>query len=308
MKKALFVLLVVLMGINGVSANGQKDDGKIVIGYTFHSDQDVFQHLMKEEVLKAAEAKGWEVKVIDPMKDIEKQLAAVETFISLGVDGVILNPIDWTGSMPAVKMCNDAGIPIVAVNSRLNPEAGDFIYVGSDNYDAGKIEGEYMAKVLPENANIVYLQGTPGMDHAVKRRQAILDTVLAVRKDVTLLADQTANYDRAEGMKVMEDWIQAFPKIDGVIAANDQMALGALEALKGAGLSGVMIAGIDGTQEARQNVKDGTFTISVLQDQVGQSQAAVDTLDKMLNGETLTEDVMVPFKAITKENIDEYLN
>ncbi len=145
MKKALFVLLVVLMGINGVFANGQKDDGKIVIGYTFHSDQDVFQHLMKEEVLKAAEAKGWEVKVIDPMKDIEKQLAAVETFISLGVDGVILNPIDWTGSMPAVKMCNDAGIPIVAVNSRLNPEAGDFIYVGSDNYDAG-VDSEYGRK------------------------------------------------------------------------------------------------------------------------------------------------------------------
>ena len=308
MRKAVLVLLVTLIAVGGVFANGQKDDGKIVIGHTFYSDQNPFQHTMKEMIVKAVEAKGWEIKVIDPMYDIEKQIAAVETFVSLGVDAVILNPLDYTGSMPAAKLCNDSGIPLVCVNSRMNPEAGDFIYVGSDNYDAGKIQGEYMAKVLPKNANIVYLQGTPGTDHAVKRRQAILDTVINVRKDITLLADQTANYDRAEGMMVMEDWIQAFPKIDGVIAANDQMALGALEAIKGARLSGVMIAGIDGTIEADQCVKEGTFTMSVLQDQAGQSQASVDTIEKMLNGETVTGDVMVPFKAITIENVDEYLN
>ncbi len=307
MRKAVFVLLVALMVAGGLFAEGQKENEKILIGHTFYSDQNPFQHVMKEMIIEAVEAKGWEIKVIDPMNDIEKQLSAVETFVSLGVDAVILNPLDYTGTMPAAKMCNDAGIPLVCVNSRMNPEAGDFVYVGSDNYDAGKIQGEYMAEVLPANANIVYLQGTPGTDHAAKRRQAIMDTVVNARKDITLLADQTANYDRAEGMMVMEDWIQAFNDIDGVIAANDQMALGALEAIKGAGLSGIMIAGIDGTVEANQCVKEGTFTMTVLQDQLGQSLAAVETVEKLLNGEKITEDVLVPFKAITIDNVDNFL-
>ena len=308
MKKAVLFLLVALMAVGGIFANGQKDEGKVVVGYTFASDQDVFQHLLKEEFLQVCAEKGWEVKVIDPMFDIEKQIAAVETFISLGVDAVVVDPLDYEGTMPVVPMCNDADIPLVSINSRINPEAGDFIFVGSDNYDAGKIEGEYMAKVLPANANIVYLRGTAGMNHTIKRRQAILDTVLGVRKDVTLLAEQDADYDRNEGMMIMEDWIQAFPKIDGVISANDQMSLGALEALKGAAISGVLIAGIDGTDEAIQCVQEGTFAITVLQDKYGQAKTSADTVEMMLNTGTRTgEDIMVPFRPITKENIDQYI-
>jgi len=307
MKKLVMAMLVAVLAIGGAFAEGQQDDGKITVGYTFHSAQDVFQNQLKEEFVKAAEAKGWEVKVIDPLMDIEKQVAAVETFVSLGVDAIAISPLDYSGCIPVVKLANDAGIPLVTVNSRIDPAAGDFTYVGSDNYDAGKLEGEYMAKVLPQGAKIVYLQGIPGMDHSIKRHQAIMDTVIDVRPDVELIADQTANYDRAEGMMVMEDLIQAFPQIDAVIAANDQMALGALEALKGAGISGVMIGGIDGTTEAKQNVKDGTFTITVLQDKAGQAQAAVATIEKILNGETAPENVIVPFKPITKENIDEYM-
>ncbi len=310
MKKAVLVILMVLMVIGGIFAEGQKDDGKITIGYTFHSAQDVFQNQLKEEFVKAAEAKGWEVKVIDPLLDIEKQVAAVETFISLGVDAIGISPLDSQGCIPAVKMANDAGIPIVSVNARIDPSAGEFVYVGSDNYDAGKMEGEYIASILPQGANVIYLQGTPGMDHSIKRRQAIMDTVIDARPDVTLLADQTANYDRAEGMMVMEDLIQAFPQFgegDALITANDQMSLGGLEALKGAGISGVIIGGIDGTDEAKQNVKNGTFAITVLQDKAGQAQTSIDTIEKILNGETVDGDVMVPFVPITKENIDEFM-
>lgn len=306
MKKALLVALLASLAFGGAFAAGQQDDGKITIGYTFHSAQDVFQNQLKEEFIKAAEAKGWEVKVIDPLLDIEKQVAAVETFISLGVDAIGISPLDANGCVPAVKMANEAGIPIVSVNARINPNAGEFVYVGSDNYDAGQMEGEYMAKVLPADAKVVYLQGTPGMDHSVKRRQAVLDE-LGKRSDIEVVADQTANFDRAEGMMVMEDMIQAFPRIDGVIAANDQMALGALEALKGAGIPGVMIGGIDGTDEAKQNVKNGTFTITVLQDKVGQAATSVEIIERLLKGEKITGDVMVPFVPITEENIDDFM-
>ena len=306
MKKALLVLLMGLMILGGLFAEGQKDDGKIVLGYTFHSAQDVFSNLIKNEFVAYAESKGAEVKVIDPLLDIEKQVAAVETFISLGVDAIVCQPLDYTGAIPAVAMANDAGIPFVAINSEIGGD-GTFTYVGSLNYDAGAIEGDYMAKVLPENAKIVYLRGTEGMDHTIQRRKGIQDTLLDVRPDVELLAEQTALYDRAEGMMVMEDWIQAFPQIDGVLSANDQMALGALEALKGAGIEGVMIAGIDGTTEAKQNVKNGTFAITVLQDAVAQAQTSCDVALKLIAGEKVEPRVIIPFKPITAENVDEYL-
>ena len=261
---------------------------------------------MKNEFVTAAEAKGIAVKVIDPILDIEKQVAAIETFISLGVDAIVCSPLDYTGAIPAVANANDAGIPFVALNAEIGGD-GTFTYVGSLNYDAGVIEGEHFAKVLPQDAKIVYLRGTEGMDHTMARRKGIQDSLMDVRPDVELLAEQTAMYDRAEGMMVMEDWIQAFPQIDGVIAANDQMALGALEALKGAGIEGVLIGGIDGTTEARQNVKTGLFSITVLQDAAAQAQTSLETAIKLINGEKVEPRIIVPFKPITVENIDEFL-
>ena len=166
----------------------------------------------------------------------------------------MVNALDYEGLAPAVENCRKAGIPFVNLGSKVAGE--DIYYVGSQHYDSGYIEGDYMAKVLPENAKVVYLGGTPGMDHSIDRRRGIQDALLNKRPDVELLSEQAADYDRTRGMKVMEDWLQVFPQIDGVIAANDQMALGALEALRGANRAkGVMIAGIDGTLEAKQYVK-----------------------------------------------------
>jgi inositol transport system substrate-binding protein len=279
---------------------------KLTIGYTFHSAQDVFQNLLKDEFVKAAKEKGIKVRVIDPQLDIEKQAAAIETFITLGVDAIVCSPLDYQGAIPGVLAANKEKIPYVAINSEIGGD-GDFVYVGSLNYDAGVIEGEYMGKVLPKDAKIVYLRGTEGMDHTIARRKGIQDALLAKRPDVKLLAEQTAKYDRAEGMRVMEDWIQTYPEINGVLSANDQMALGALEALKGAGIEGVLIAGIDGTDEARQNVKNGTFAITVLQDAHGQATTALQAAIDLIEGKKVEKRIIVPFKPITKENIDQYM-
>lgn len=300
MKKVFVAVLVIMMMASVAYAK------KLTIGYTFHSAQDVFQNILKNEFVKAAKEKGIKVRVIDPQLDIEKQMAAIETFITLGVDAIVCSPLDFQGAIPGVLAANKAGIPFVALNSEIGGK-GDFVYVGSLNYDAGAIEGEYMAKVLPKGAKIVYLRGTEGMDHTIARRKGIQDALLDKRPDVKLLAEQTAKYDRAEGMRVMEDWIQTYPKIDGVLSANDQMALGALEALKGAGLKGVLIAGIDGTDEARQNVKNGTFAITVLQDAVGQARTGLKAALDLIEGKKIEKRIIVPFKPITKENIDQYM-
>ncbi len=307
MKKAVLVVLLVLLAMGGIFAEGQKDDEKISMGYTFHSAQDVFSNMIKNEFVAAAEAEGVEVTVIDPLLDIEKQVAGIETFISLGVDAIVCQPLDYAGLIPGVKMANDAGIPFISINSEIDPSAGEFTYVGSLNYDAGAIQGEHFAKVLPQGAKIVYLRGTEGMDHTIQRRKGVQEKLLDVRPDVVLLAEQTALYDRAEGMMVMEDWIQAFPQIDAVLSANDQMALGALEALKGAGIEGVLIGGIDGTTEAKQNVKNGTFSITVLQNAPAQAKTSFDVAMKLIKGEQVDKRVIIPFEGITAENIDDYM-
>ncbi|MFV0439199.1 MAG: sugar ABC transporter substrate-binding protein [Desulfopila sp.] len=301
MKRLLLAVLVCMMMVG--TAHAKK---KVTIGFTFHSAQLPFQNILKDDFVKAAEEQGIEVKVIDPLIDIYRQNAAIDNFITLGVDAIVCSPLDYEGSVPGVLAANSAGIPYVAVNVEVGGN-GDFVYVGSLNYDAGLIEGEYMAKFLPENAQILYLRGTEGMEHTIARRKGVQDALLEKRPDVKLLAEQSAKYERAEGMRVMEDWIQAYPKIDGVIAANDEMALGALEALKGAGIEGVMIAGIDGTQEARERVKDGTFAITVLQDAHGQAVAALQAAIDLIDGKKVEKRVIIPFRPITKENVDEYL-
>lgn len=301
MKNGLVALLVVLM-----TASMAYAEKNITIGYTFFSSDDVFQNGLKDMFVKAAKEKGVDVRVFDPAMNIDKQNDAIKAFIESGVKAIVCNPLDYKGSIPGVEAANKAGIPYVAVNTKVG--GGDFVYVGSRNYDSGIIEGEHMAKVLPKNANIVYLSGTEGLNHTIDRRKGIQDALLDKRSDVKLLAEKTANYDRTEGLKVMQDWIQAFPKIDGVIAANDQMALGALEALTGAGIKGVLIAGIDGTTEAKQNVKNDTFAITVLQDAEAQASTALQAALDLIEGKKLDKEIIIPFKPITKENVDKYLN
>jgi len=310
MKKygAIMLALLVATGAAFAQKATKPGGGNITIGYTFFSATDVFQNMLKNAFVDAAKAKGVDVKVIDPQLDIGKQLEAIDSFISLKVDAIVCSPLDPQGAIPGVVAANKAKIPYIAVNSMLG-EGGKATYVGSLNYDSGIIEGTYMAKVLKPNAKIVYLRGTEGMTHTIDRRKGVQDALLNVRKDVTLLAEQTGNYDRTQAMKVMEDWIQAFPQIDGVLAANDQMALGALEAMKTAKKDkGVLFAGIDGTKEAVQDVQGGSFAITVLQDAKGQAAGALDAALQLINGKTLPPRIIIPFTGITKDNYTKFLN
>lgn len=302
MKKVFVALLLVLLTAS--MAYAKKN---ITIGYTFFSSQDVFQNNLKDKFVEAAKEKGVDVQVVDPAMNLDKQNEAINAFIKSGVNAIVCNPLDYEGSIAGVQAANEAGIPYVAVNTEVGG-GGNSVYVGSRNYDSGVIEGEHMAKILPQNAKIVYLRGTEGLKHTIARRKGIQDALLDKRSDVKLLAEKTGNYDRAEGMQLMKEWIQAFPKIDGVIAANDQMALGALEALKGAGIDGVLIAGIDGTTEATQNVKNDTFAITVLQDVEAQATAALQAALDLIEGKKIDKEIIIPFKPIIKENVDQYLN
>ncbi len=290
------------------------------IGYVNLADTDVFCMSRRDAFKEAAEAAGYSVEATDGNNDVQKQIDQTKSFIAKGVDAIIIVPCDAAGIVPAVQEANKAGIPVILFgNNATGADDLKYTFIGSPHYDSGYMQGEYFASILPENSNICYLAGTAGLDHAVMRRNGMKDALeKAGRTDVTILDDQDGDYVKDEGMRITQAWIQTFGEGDGkvkfnaIIAANDQMALGAMEALKGANLltnaGEIKISGIDGTADAMQAVKDGFMAQTVLQDAPGQGAAAVETIQKILAGEDPGAEVMVPYVSITKDNVDQYLS
>lgn len=280
---------------------------KFVIGYTNLADTDVFTISRKTAFIEAIKADpDVEVRFTDANLDISKQLDQIDNFVAQHVNAIMVVPVDFEGIVPGIEKANAAGIPVIALGIRAG--GGNYTFVGSDNYDAGKLQGEFMKEKLPKDAKIVYLQGTPGLTHSKERLAGFTDTALKARPDVTVLASLSADYDRAQGMKVTEDWIQSFPHFDAIIAANDQMALGALEALKTADrLQGVLISGVDGTVDALKAIKAGEMAQSIFQNAKGQAEAAFEVIEGLKAGQPAPKEKIVAFESITQDNVDNYL-
>ncbi|WFU90903.1 sugar ABC transporter substrate-binding protein (plasmid) [Rhizobium sp. CC1099] len=277
---------------------------KFVVGYANMADTDVFVMARKTAFIDAAKKDATvEVNFADANNDASKQLDQIDNFIAQKVNAIIVVPVDFQGIVPGVEKANEAGIPVIALG--IASAGGKYTFVGSKNIDAGRLQGEYMKANLPKDAKILYLQGTPGLSHTQERLKGFEDAL--GRPDVTALANLSANYDRAEGMKVTEDWIQSFPQFDAIVAANDQMALGALQALKGADrLKGVMISGVDGTADALNAITAGEMSQTIFQDAAGQAKAAFDVVEGLKKGEPAPAEKLVPFASITKDNVQQY--
>ncbi len=282
---------------------------KFVVGYTNLADTDVFTMSRKNAFIEAVKADpSIEIKFADANGDIQKQLDQINTFIAQKVNAIIIVPVDYDGIVPGVEAANKAGIPVIALGIQSN--GGDYCYVGSKNYDAGFMQGEFIAKNLPENGKVLYLEGEPGLYHSTERKQGFADA-LKSRTDITILDSVTGNYDKAKGMNVMQDWIQKYPNatdFQAVVAANDQMALGAMEALKTSGrLEGVMISGIDGVKDALTAIKAGEMSQSIFQNAVGQADGGFQVIQMLKKGEDPGEQFEVPFESIDSTNVDTYM-
>ncbi|MFM2348594.1 MAG: hypothetical protein RL654_3347 [Pseudomonadota bacterium] len=277
---------------------------KFAVGYTNIADADFFPNMVRKAFIEAARTDAdIDVKFTDANNDIARQLDQIDNFIAQKVKAIVVVPVDYEGITPGIERANKAGIPVVTLN--IQAKGGKSTFVGSKNLDAGRMQGEFMVKALPQGAKVMYLQGTPGLYHSMEREQGFM-AALKARKDVTVLSSLSGNYGRAEGMKITEDWVQRHPKFDAIVAANDQMALGALQALKTAGRKGVLISGIDGTADAKAAIKAGEMAQSVLQNGQAQAQGAFKVLTELKAGKAAPTDVLVPFESITKDNVARY--
>ncbi|NTA19462.1 sugar ABC transporter substrate-binding protein [Agrobacterium tumefaciens] len=305
MKLIAKLALACAVSVSALSAGAAFAADKFVVGYANMADTDVFVMARKNAFVEAAKSDAdIEVNFSDANNDASKQLDQIDNFIAQKVNAIVVVPVDYQGIVPGVEKANAAGIPVIALG--IQSAGGKYTFVGSKNIDAGRLQGEFMKANLPKDAKILYLEGTPGLSHTQERKKGFEEAL--GRSDVTTLASLSANYDRAEGMKVTEDWIQSFPKFDGIIAANDQMALGALEALKGANrLKGVFISGVDGVPDALTAIKAGEMSQTIFQDAAGQAKAAFEVVEGIKKGEQPPAEKLVPFASITKENVAQFI-
>lgn len=288
------------------NANTDTEDEKLVIGVAYQDFTNEFTTELQIGVQNAAKELGIELIEVDGKGLAENQLSQVENFITQGVDGIILNPYDADGCAPAVTAAKNAGIPIVVVNAKTSNVDEADAFVGSDDVIGGEMEMQYVADQLGGKGTIVIMSGLYGNSAQIDRQQGI-DNILANYPDITVYAEQTGNWVRDEGMTLMENWLQSGEKIDAVVAHNDQMALGALQAIEEAKPENdIIIIGIDAIADAVNSVANDGMTATILQDGQGQGASALETVVKVIKGENFEKTVNIPFILITKDNVADY--
>ncbi|MGJ3261822.1 MAG: substrate-binding domain-containing protein [Salinarimonas sp.] len=267
-----------------------------------------------------------DLTIFDGRYDALVQQEQFETMITQGFDAIIFVPIDIEAGATAVQAAADAGIPVIGSNTRVNSDQLT-AYVGSDDVRSGYMEAKIVLDAIGCEGNVVVIEGPIGQSAQIQRLEGN-EMALAECPNVAVLEQQTANWSRAEAQTLMENWITAHPgEIDGVIGQNDEMALGAIEAIKAAGLdvNDFAIAGIDGVTDALMAVKRNEMS-SILQDARAQAQGALDLAiqaateadyepmsdiweqypDMAWSGGTQAE-YNVPWTPVTMENVDELL-
>lgn len=290
---------------SGDEGNKTEDDGKIVIGVSMLNLGNEFIVQIKEGMEAKAEELGVELLVNDAQKSADKQLQQIDTFIAQGVDAIIVNPVETEASSPAVEKAKQAGIPVINVNGVTTAEPD--VFVGSRDEESAEIAIEFIADQLGGKGNFVMMHGHPGQAAEIKRTDGA-KAALENYPDLKLIAEQTANWSRDEALTLMQNWLLAYEgQIDAVFAQNDEMGMGALQALESAGKTDITLISIDAIADALQAVKDGRLNATVFQNAVGQGGGSIEAAVKLVKGETVEKETYIPFELVTQDNVDEYL-
>lgn len=276
-------------------AEGEKPTVALIIP-TLTTD---FFVTMKDAAVKYAEEKNVELIVLDSQDDAAKMASNVEDVITKKVDFILLTPTDSDASVTSVEAANAAGIPVITIDRTSN--GGEvFSHIASDNVAGGKMAGDYIAEKLGGKGNVVELQGIPGASAATDRGQGFNDA-MAANADIKVVAAQTANFAKAEGMTVTENILQAQESVDAIFAHNDEMALGAVEAVAASGRTDIMIVGFDAAKDAVAAVEAGTMAATVAQNPSLMIQTGIDSALKVLAGETIETSIPVALDLVTKD-------
>ncbi len=278
----------------------------VTIGIALSTLNNPYFVTLNDAAKAEAQAKGATIAAADGQNDLAKQTSEIEDFISKKVSCIIVNPVDSSGIVPAVTEANTAKIPVVAVDRGVTG-AATAGFIASDNVQAGKLAADALLKALNGSGKIAVLTGVPGASATNDRTKGFQQS-LAANPGVTVVANQTAQFDRATALSVTENILQAHPDIKGIFAENDEMALGAIQALTAAGKAGkVFVTSIDGTADGMKAVVAGTLLETIAQQPAFMGKTAVDYCVTLAGGGTVPSGMTAsPLIEITKANVSQY--
>lgn len=309
----LSMSLLIGCGTDGTESGGEttKSDGEYLVGFANNSDTYNYCAKFRSYLKEATEAKGISITVTDAGGDTNVQNGQIDDFIVQNVDVVSAISNDLDGSVPALEAARSAELPYVSFLTSVS--GGDdydgYIYVGSPNYDAGKAQGEYLCEAFPEGASVLYFTGAPNDQQYIDRKQGLEDA-LKENSAIKILDEYNVENSKDLGMSTTEDCLMSYDKIDAIICQNDDAALGVIEALKSAGKVGdIQVLGVDGSDDALQSILNEEMTMIALQDAKAQAEAGADIFEQLKNGTDPAdiEDVNIPFKIVTKDNVNDYM-
>ena len=303
LKKIVILAALALITLPIAAEGAQEDDGKITIGCTFDYVSDFMAYVADGAAGYGVDHPEVEVIILDAKLDLQIQNSQVENLIARKVDAIVIKPVDTSATQPISNLCKEAGIPLIATNSEVSSEHTS--YIGSDHKLSGLLQMEAIADMLGGEGNIAILVGDP-KNQASRDRTAGNKEIIENFPGMTVIAEQTGKWMRDEGMRVMENWLQAGLDIDAVVGNNDEMAIGAALAIAESGRD-ILVAGIDATPDALRYLKDDTMACTVFQNGYGQGYVAVETAVKVVQGESVESYVDVPYELVTKALADEYI-
>ncbi len=260
---------------------------------------------MQDQAKKSPD--GVRLQVEDSASDVGRQLSQVESFINQKVDAIIVNPADTAATQRITAKVREAGIPLVYVNSR--PEVDTLpagvVFVGTDERAIGRMQMQYLAEKMNGKGHLAIILGRLAHSDTRKRTDGVKD-VLQQFPDIKVVEQQSGDWQRDQGMNIMNSWVVSGEQIDAVASNNDEMGIGAAMALKAAGQSNVLVGGIDGTPDGLMAIKNKMLTVSVFRDPVAMGAKAVDTAVALINKQPIQGDVWLPTQLVTAENYQQF--
>jgi ABC-type sugar transport system substrate-binding protein len=283
------------------------------IGVSMDKFDDNFLTVLRNGMSDYAKTQpGVTLQIEDAKDDVSKQLSQIQNFIANKVDAIIVNPVDTSATPAMTKLAADAGVPLIYVN-REPADAASFgpktAFVGSNEADSGTLETQAICKLLGGKGDILVIEGELSNQAAVQRTKDVHEVIATPAcSGMKIIAEQTASWDRTKAQNLMTNWLSKGLKYDAVISNNDEMAVGAIQAMKAAGIDTkkAIVGGVDATQDALASMKAGDEKVTVFQDAAGQGSGAIDAALAVIAGKAVDKKIYVPFQLVTPENMDKF--
>jgi ribose transport system substrate-binding protein len=311
MKRALYLLIgLLVVSFPSCQRGDNQSSDKPAVALVLKTLNNPFFIDMQKGAEDAAQTAGINlvVQAAEREVDVEKQMQIIENLIQSRVAALCVTPSGSKEVVPAIVKANRAGIPVVIVDTRVDDgalrDAGGHIasFVGSDNFEGGKLAGEFIAKRLGGKGKVAILEGIPGHETGDSRLRGFHQAIDR-ETGIEVVASQTANWERDQGYNVFQNILQAHPDVQALFACSDLMALGAVEAIAAAGKTGkIIVVGFDAFSEAREAVLKGGMQATIAQSPFDMGRIAVENAARLLKGETVKPDISVGIELITKDN------